>query len=135
MRGTRRVGLKKNIGSKATPPKNKHVTPPRSASKCTPLCSCTPSNTLGHTPTGKRLTLAPVDSPNMSEGEGNSMGLVGSDSPMTSRKWTFERERVLCEMWEEETHLYDSTSHDYRNSHKRQRAFLRMSAGLKLEGN
>ena len=55
---------------------------------------------------------------------------VGELTPRTARRWTLEMEQDLCSLWEEETHLYDSTARDYSNSQKRQVALKRFAGAL-----
>lgn len=59
---------------------------------------------------------------------------IGEMSPQTKNKWTLEMEEKLCELWEEETHLYDSTSVDYRYTHKRLISIQRFAAVLDVDG-
>ena len=59
---------------------------------------------------------------------------VGELTPRTARRWTLEMEQDLCSLWEEETHLYDSTARDYRNSQKPQVALKRFAGALNIDG-
>lgn len=118
-RGGRRVGLKKTTVPKPSTPKRSRESSP----ECSP-------NRAASTPKRKKVsTPNKVRTPRVDTPESG-----GCQSPHLSKKWTLERERRLCEMWEEEAHLYDATSKDYRNTNKRQRALQRFSAILKLEG-
>lgn len=98
----------------------------------------TPVKCASHTPTrsSPRGQYTPRHAPSSpsSSVEEDKLKKVGLPSPRSVRKWTLDNERVLCELWEEEDHLYDTTSKDYRNSNKRQRALLRLAAVLNMEG-
>lgn len=114
-KGTRRVGLKKTTAPVlSTPPRkgesSAQRTPERPVSTQKKKKAATPKNVVG-TPSSDVVP-----------------------SPCGSKKWTPEREKLLCEMWEEEAHLYDATSKDYRNSNKRHRSLQRFSAALNIEG-
>lgn len=59
---------------------------------------------------------------------------IGATTPRTTKKWTPAREQQLCNLWEEETHLYDTTSRNYRNSMMRNQAYRRIATALGMEG-
>lgn len=124
-RGGRRVGLKKITAPKPSTPKS---TPKRLGTSST---ESTPKRTTFNTPKSKRrITASPsVHTPGSDSGQ-----RAGIESKTACQKWTREREQLLCTMWEEEIHLYDATSKDYRNTNKRQQALQRFSAVLGLDG-
>lgn len=68
------------------------------------------------------------------EVEEDRFGQIGRQSPSAKQIWTLEKERMLCEIWEYERHLYDTTVRDYRNSRRRQDAFIRISTVLQING-
>ena len=49
-------------------------------------------------------------------------------------RWTYEKIRLLCSIWEEEDHLYDPTHPQYLNKKLRIRAHSRMAAALNMDG-
>lgn len=62
-----------------------------------------------------------------------------SSSPKTPRKvssrvWTDAKEQLLCTLWEDEPHLYDSKHPDYRRTSVRTQTFRRIAAQLDMEG-
>lgn len=68
------------------------------------------------------------------EEENDSFAEIGNHTTESSTKWTHEKEKKLCELWEGDRHLYDSTARDYRNSRKRREAFERFATALDMDG-
>ena len=69
------------------------------------------------------------------------MGYDSSDSgtdmkPRSSggNKWTYEKIKILCVIWEEEDHLYNPTHPQYLNKKLRTKAHNRMAAALNMSG-
>jgi hypothetical protein len=58
-----------------------------------------------------------------------------SKKKKTSTKWSRKEENLLCTMWAEESHLYDSTVDNYRNSDLRRKALNRIAAALDRDKN
>lgn len=52
----------------------------------------------------------------------------------TKKIWTPKKEALLCSLWEEESHLYDSSSSKYKNKELRMKALKRFSAALDISG-
>lgn len=48
-------------------------------------------------------------------------------TPKLARKWSTEKERLLCELWEKERYLYDNRHKEYRNTELRNIAFKRFA--------
>ena len=48
--------------------------------------------------------------------------------------WTPKKESLLCTLWEEESHLYDSKSEIYKDGDLRRKAMKRFSAALDIPG-
>lgn len=65
------------------------------------------------------------------DSENDNFGQIGNQPADT--KWTPEKEQKLCQLWEGEAHLYDTTARDYRNSRKRKEAYVRFAAALNVE--
>lgn len=81
------------------------------------------------------VTPAPAEENNeSSEEEYDGFAEIGKHTADSSTKWTPEKEHKLCELWEGERHLYDTTARDYRNSRKRQEAFQRFATALEMDG-
>ena len=53
---------------------------------------------------------------------------------LAGRRWTIEKIQQLCELWEEERHLYDTTDPNYKNTRMREKSYDRMAAILDMEG-
>jgi hypothetical protein len=55
-------------------------------------------------------------------------------TPGKVKKWTTEKENLLCQLWEDEPHLYDATNPDYRNTFKRRATIKKFARILDLHG-
>lgn len=53
---------------------------------------------------------------------------------ISTARWTPGKERVMCALWEEEPHLYNSEHADYRNTHRRRQTLRRIAAAIDVEG-
>lgn len=58
---------------------------------------------------------------------------IGTEQAV-GKKWTEEQEMKLCQLWREETHLYDATSPNYRRTDRRQDSIKRIATILDMEG-
>lgn len=63
----------------------------------------------------------------------NSPSPESSRNKPSSRKWTPKKMALLCNMWEQEPHLYDANSRDYRNKQRRLDSIERFAAILNMD--
>lgn len=67
------------------------------------------------------------------EGPTERFQAIGTET-QAGKKWTEAQEMQLCQLWREETHLYDSTSANYRRTDRRQDSIKRIATILNMEG-
>ena len=58
---------------------------------------------------------------------------MGQETPRSRKIWTPAKEQELCDLWQDEAHLYDTTARDYRNTNKRTQAYKRMATILEID--
>ena len=85
-----------------------------------------------------RETLALLDSPHGSDVEGEECDDEFIDnlakSKTSTKKWTPQKEAILCSLWEDHPNLYNSDDKDYMNRNKRSDTLRKFSELLGISG-
>ena len=66
-------------------------------------------------------------------GDKDRFAEISQETPRTRKMWTPAKEQELCDLWQDEAHLYDATAKDYRNTNKRTQALKRMATILEID--